>query len=167
MNFPNLCRQKISTRAADKYNLTEQQILDSIANNEQLTIEGGIHVLRNELGRSTTIRLAGRTVTFSWKYKVSEEDKIKLLAMKNRETYHMIARQYCEYMNKEGMFASENVIDDNGGLIKHGFEFEKHGGLFAPSLTVLRTNTPLMAKHFTNCTTPILKTLLKTFMLSL
>jgi hypothetical protein len=36
-------------------------------------------------------------------------------------------------MNKEGMFAKKNVIDDNGGLIKNGFEFEIHGGLFAPS----------------------------------
>ena len=119
--------------AGDKYNLTEQQILDSIDNNESLTIEEGKHVLRNELGRSTTIKLAGRTVTFSWKHKVSEEDKIKLLAMDNRETYHMIARLICEHMNKEGMFAKKNVIDDNGGLIKNGFEFEKHGGLFAPS----------------------------------
>ena len=42
----------------------------------------------------------------------------------------MIARQYCEHMNKEGMFAKKNVIDDNGGLIKNGFEFEYHGGLF-------------------------------------
>jgi len=121
--------------AATKYHLDEQQILDSIANNESLTIADDIkHVLRNELGGSTTIRLAGRTVTFSWKHKVSEEDKIKLLAMNNPETrietYHMIARQYCEHMNKEGMFAKKNVIDDNGGLIKNGFEFEYHGGLF-------------------------------------
>ena len=87
--------------------------------------------------------------------------------MNNRETRHMIARKYCVHMNAKGMFANENVTDDNGGLIKHGFVFENIGGLFAPSLTVLRTNTPLMAKHFTNCTTPILKTLLKTFMLSL
>ena len=122
--------------AATKYHLDEQQILDSIANNEQLTIVGGKHLL--QLGRGkTTIRLAGRTVTFSWKPKVSEEDKIKLLAMNNpetrTETRHMIARQYCEHMNKEGMFAKKNVIDDNGGLIKNGFEFEKHGGLFSPS----------------------------------
>jgi hypothetical protein len=119
--------------AATKYHFTEQQIMDSIDNNEQLTIVGGIHVLRNELGGSTTIKLAGRTVTFSWKYKVTEEDKIKLEKMNNRETYHMIARQYCEHMNEEGMFANENVTDDNGGLIKNGFEFESHGGLFAPS----------------------------------
>ena len=31
------------------------------------------------------------------------------------------------------MFANENVTDDNGGLIKHGFVFENIGGLFAPS----------------------------------
>ena len=121
-------------KTGDKYNLTEQQILDSIANNESLTIADGKHVLRNELGKYSTIKLAGRTVTFSWKYKVTEEDKIKLLAMDNNETRHMIAQQFCEHMNKEGMFAKKNVIDDNGGLIKNGFEFEKHGGLFAPSL---------------------------------
>ena len=120
--------------AAKKYHLDEQQIRDSIANNESLTIaDDSIHVLRNELGGSTTIILAGRKVTFSWKYKVTEEDKIKVLAMANIETYHMIARQICEYMNTKGMFANENVIDDNGGLIKHGFVFESHGGLFAPS----------------------------------
>ena len=119
--------------AADKYYFTEQQILDSIDNNESLTIEDGRHNLINELGRTTTIKLAGRKVTFSWKYSVSEEDKIKLLAMNNRETYHKIARQHCVHMNKEGMFANENVTDDNGGLIKNGFEFEKHGGLFSIS----------------------------------
>ena len=123
--------------AAEKYHFTEQQILDSIANNEELTIGGGRHVLRNELGKYSTIKLAGRTVTFSWKYKVTEEDKIKLEKMNNKETrletYHMIARLICEYMNAKGMFAKKNVIDDNGGLIKNGFVFEKHGGLFAPS----------------------------------
>jgi hypothetical protein len=36
-------------------------------------------------------------------------------------------------MNEEGMFADENVTDDNGGFIRHGFVFEKHGGLFMPS----------------------------------
>jgi len=119
--------------AAKKYHFTEQQIRDSIANHEPLTIVNGRHQLQLGLGRTTIIRLAGRKVTFSWKYKVTEEDKIKLEKMNNRETYHMIARQYCEHMNKEGMFAKKNVIDDNGGLIKHGFVFEKHGGLFAPS----------------------------------
>ena len=119
--------------AAKKYHFTEEQILDSIANNEELTIGGGRHVLINGRGRTTTIKLAGHKVTFSWKYKVTEEDKIKLLAMNNRETYHMIARQICEYMNAKGMFAKKNVIDDNGGLLKHGFVFERHGGLFAIS----------------------------------
>jgi hypothetical protein len=119
--------------AAKKYHFTEEQILDSIANNEELTIGGGRHVLINGRGRTTTIKLAGHKVTFSWKYKVTEEDKIKLLAMANRETYHMIARQNCEYMNAKGMFAKKNVIDDNGGLLKHGFVFESHGGLFAIS----------------------------------
>ena len=119
--------------AAKKYHLDEQQILDSIDNNESLIIEGGSHVLNRGLGKSTTKQLAGFKVTFSWKYKVTEEDKIKLLAMANRETYHKLARQICEYMNAKGMFANENVIDDNGGLIKHGFVFEYHGGLFAIS----------------------------------
>jgi hypothetical protein len=119
--------------AAKKYHLDEQQILDSIVNNEPLIIEGGLHVLKRGLGKTTVIQLAGRTVTFSWKYKVTEEDKAKVLAMKNRETYHMIAQQICEHMNAKGMFASENVTDDNGGLLKNGFEFESHGGLFAPS----------------------------------
>ena len=122
-------------RAATKYHLDEQQILDSIANNEQLTIGvGSRHVLVNELGKTTIIILAGLQVTFSWKHKVTEEDKDKLTKMNNKETrletYHMIARLICEHMNKEGMFAKKNVIDDNGGLIKNGFEFEYHGGLF-------------------------------------
>ena len=116
--------------AAKKYHFTEQQILDSIANNEQLTIGGGKHKLRNELGKTTTIRLAGRTVTFSWKHKVTEEDKIKLTEMNNNEIRHKLARQYCEHMNAKGMFANENVIDGNGGLLKNGFVFENHGGLF-------------------------------------
>ena len=120
-------------KTGDKYNLTEQQILDSIANNEQLTIVGGKHKLQLGRGRTTMIKLAGRKVTFSWKHKVSEEDKIKLTEMNNNETRHMIARQHCVHMNKEGMFAKKNVIDDNGGLIKNGFVFEKHGGLFAIS----------------------------------
>ena len=120
--------------AAKKYHLTEQQIQDSIDNNEELTIEGGLHVLRNGLGKTKDIKLAGLKVTFSWKYKVTEEDKIKVLAMKNLETRHNLAQQICEHMNAKGMFANENVIDDNGGLIKNGFEFESHGGLFAPSL---------------------------------
>jgi len=115
--------------AAKKYNLDEQQIRDSIDNNEELTFGGGLHRLGTK-----KIKLAGRKVTFSWKYKVTEEDNIKLLAMNNRETYHMIAQQICEHMNKEGMFAKKNVIDDNGGLIKNGFEFESHGGLFNLSL---------------------------------
>ena len=42
--------------AGEKYHLDEQQILDSIANNESLTIVGGIHVLRNELGKSFDYR---------------------------------------------------------------------------------------------------------------
>jgi len=120
--------------AAKKYHFTEQQILDSIDNNEELTIGGGSHKLQLGLGKTKKIKLAGRKVTFSWKHKVTEEDKIKLLAMNNLETYHMIARQICEYMNAKGMFANKNVIDDNGGFIKNGFEFESHGGLFNISL---------------------------------
>jgi len=69
----------------------------------------------------------------SLNHRVSEEDKIKLTEMKNRETYHKLAQQICVHMDAKGMFASENVTDDNGGLIKHGFEFESHGGLFALS----------------------------------
>ena len=134
--------------AAKKYHLDEQQIRDSIDNNESLTIEGGIHKLQLGLGKYSTIRLAGRKVTFSWKYKVTEEDKIKVLATNNNETSHMIARQYCEHMNKEGMFASENVIDDNGGLIKHGFVFEKHGGLFAPSFDRIEDNYTVNGQTF-------------------
>ena len=120
--------------AAKKYHLDEQQIRDSIANNESLTIVKGIHKLQLGLGKIRRINLADRKVTFSWKYKVTEEDKIKLDEMKNRETYHMIAQQICVHMNAKGMFASENVIDDNGGLIVHGFVFESHGGLFNISL---------------------------------
>ena len=120
-------------KAVDKYHLAEQQILDSIANNESLTLVDGKHDLRNELGRTEEIKLADRKVTFSWNHKVSEEDKIKLDEMNNIETYHMLARQICEHMNAKGMFAKKNVIDDNGGLIKHGFVFESHGGLFALS----------------------------------
>ena len=116
--------------AAKKYHFTEQQILDSIDNNESLIIEDGIHVLRNELGKTTTIRLAGRTVTFSWKHKVTEEDKAKVTEMNNNEIRHKLARQICEHMNAKGMFANENVIDGNGGLLKNGFVFENHGGLF-------------------------------------
>jgi len=135
--------------AAKKYHFTEKQILDSIDKNEQLTIEDDItHKLQLGLGRTTIIRLAGRTVTFSWKYKVTEEDKIKLEKMNNRETYHMIARQYCEHMNKEGMFAKKNVIDDNGGLIKNGFEFETHGGLFAPSFDRIEDNYTVNGQTF-------------------
>jgi hypothetical protein len=133
--------------AAKKYHFTEQQILDSIANNESLIIEDGRHQLH--LGRGkTTIKLAGRTVTFSWKHKVTEEDKIKLLAMDNRETRHMLARQYCAHMNAKGMFAKKNVIDDNGGLIKHGFEFEKHGGLFAISFDRIEDNYTVNGQTF-------------------
>ena len=119
--------------AAKKYHFTEEQILDSIDNKESLTIVKGMHQLQLGLGRTTKKQLAGHKVTFSWKYKVSEEDKIKLEEMNNRGTYHKLARQHCEYMNLFGMFANENVTDDNGGLIKNGFEFESHGGLFAPS----------------------------------
>ena len=43
--------------AAKKYHLNEQQILDSIANNEQLTIGGGIHKLQLGLGKTTIIIL--------------------------------------------------------------------------------------------------------------
>jgi len=141
--------------AAKKYHFTEKQILDSIDNKESLTIGGGIHKLQLGLGKTTIIRLAGRTVTFSWKPKVTEEDKIKLDEMNNRETYHMIARQICEYMNAKGMFAKKNVIDDNGGLIKNGFEFEKHGGLFAPSFDRIEdeytVNGQIFFKsHYTN-----------------
>jgi hypothetical protein len=67
----------------------------------------------------------------------------------------MIARQICEYMNAKGMFAKKNVIDDNGGLIKNGFEFEKHGGLFAPSFDRIEdeytVNGQIFFKsHYTN-----------------
>ena len=138
--------------AARKYHFTEKQILESIANNEQLTIGGGTHKLQLGLGRTTMINLAGHTVTFSWKHKVTEEDKIKLLAMNNPETrtgtYHMIARLICEHMNKEGMFANENVTDDNGGLIKHGFVFEKHGGLFAISFDRIEDNYTVNGQTF-------------------
>ena len=72
--------------AAKKYHFTEQQILDSIDNNEPLIIEGGLHALNRGLGKTTDIKLAGLKVTFSWKHKVTEEDKDKLLAMKNLET---------------------------------------------------------------------------------
>ena len=134
--------------AAKKYHLDEQQILDSIANNEPLTVEEGKHKLQLGRGRTTMIKLAGRKVTFSWKHKVTEEDKIKVLAMDNLETYHMIARQICEHMNAKGMFASENVIDDNGGLIKHGFVFRKHGGLFAPSFDRIEDNYTVNGQTF-------------------
>ena len=120
--------------AAKKYHLDEQQIRESIQNNESLTIGGGIHQLKLGLGKTKIIKLAGRKVTFSWKHKVTEEDKIKLDEMNNIETYHKLTRQICEHMNAKGMFANENVIDDNGGLLKHGFVFEKHGGLFNLSL---------------------------------
>ena len=119
--------------AANKYHLDEQQIRDSIDNNESLVIGGGLHKLQLGLGKTRQFQLKGLKVTFSWKHRVTEEDKVKLLAMDNKETRHMIARQICVHMNAKGMFASEDVIDDNGGLIKHGFVFEPHGGLFAPS----------------------------------
>jgi len=136
--------------SAKKFHLSEQQILDSIANNEELTIGGGLH----RLG-TTDIKLAGLKVTFSWKYKVTEEDKIKLTEMNNNETRHMIARQICEHMNKEGMFADENVTDDNGGLIKNGFEFENHGGLFNLSFDRIEDEYTVNGQtfrkmHFTN-----------------
>jgi hypothetical protein len=141
--------------AAKKYHFTEEQILDSIDNKESLTIVKGMHQLQLGLGRTTNKQLAGRTVTFSWKYKVTEEDKIKLEKMNNRETYHMIARQYCEHMNAGGMFAKKNVIDDNGGLIKHGFVFEIHGGLFNLSLDRIEDEYTVNGQtfhkiHFTN-----------------
>ena len=142
-------------KAGEKYNLTEQQILDSIDKNEQLTIEDGRHDLKLELGRTRRINLAGLKVTFSWKHKVSEEDKIKLDEMNNRETYHKLAQQICVHMNLFGMFASENVTDDNDGLIKHGFVFESHGGLFAPSFDRIEdeytVNGQIFHKlHYTN-----------------
>ena len=75
--------------------------------------------------------------------------------MKNRETYHMIAQQICVHMNAKGMFASENVIDDNGGLIVHGFVFEIHGGLFNLSLDRIEDEYTVNGQtfhkiHFTN-----------------
>jgi hypothetical protein len=83
------------------------------------------------------------------KHNVTEEDKVKLMAMDNRETYHMIARQICEHMNAKGMFADYNVIDDNGGLIKHGFVFRSHGGLFNVSLDRIEDNADGFYKlHF-------------------
>jgi len=137
--------------AARKYHFTEEQILESIDKNESLTIGGGRHVLQLGLGKTKKIKLAGLKITFSWKHKVTEEDKAKVLAMDNRETYHKIARQICEYMNAKGMFASENVIDDNGGLIKHGFVFEYHGGLFNVSLDRIEDNADGFYKlHYTN-----------------
>jgi hypothetical protein len=141
------------TNAATKYHFTEQQILDSIANNESLTIGvGGRHVLMNELGKTTIIILAGLQVTFSLKHKVTEEDKVKLTKMNNketrRETYHMIARQYCEHMNAGGMFAKKNVIDGNGGLLKNGFEFENHGGLFNLSFDRIEDNYTVDGQTF-------------------
>jgi hypothetical protein len=134
--------------AAKKYHFTEQQILESIVNNEELNIVKGRHDLKLELGRTRRIYLAGRTVTFSWKHKVTEEDKIKLDEMNNRETHHMIVRQYCEHMNAGGMFAKKNVTDDNGGLIKNGFEFEKHGGLFAISFDRIEDNYTVNGQTF-------------------
>jgi hypothetical protein len=80
--------------------------------------------------------------------KVSEEDKIKLTEMNNRETYRMIARQYCEHMNAGGMFAKKNVTDDNGGLLKNGFEFEIHGGLFAISFDRIEDNYTVNGQTF-------------------
>ena len=134
--------------AATKYHLDEEQILESIDNNEELTIEGGRHVLQLGLGKTRRINLAGRKVTFSLKHKVSEEDKDKLTEMNNKETRHKIARQYCEHMNAGGMFAKQNVIDDNGGLIKNGFEFEKHGGLFAISFDRIEDNYTVNGQTF-------------------
>ena len=43
--LPEPLPSAISKEQPTKYNLTEQQILDSIDNNESLTIEEGIHVL--------------------------------------------------------------------------------------------------------------------------
>lgn len=134
--------------AAKKYHFTEEQILDSIDNKESLTIVKGMHQLQLGLGRTTNKQLAGRKVTFSWKYKVSEEDKIKLDEMNNRETHHMIAQQICEYMNAKGMFASENVTDDNNGLIKHGFVIEYHGGLFNLSFDRIEDNYTVNGQTF-------------------
>ena len=134
--------------AAKKYHLTEQQIQDSIDNNEELTIVKGMHKLQLGLGKTKKIKLAGRKVTFSWKHKVTEEDKIKVLAMDNLETYHMIARQICEYMNAKGMFAKENVTDDNGGFIRHGFVFESHGGLFNLSFDRIEDNYTVNGQTF-------------------
>jgi hypothetical protein len=79
---------------------------------------------------------------------VSEEDKIKLTEMNNNKTRHMIARQYCEHMNEEGMFAKKNVTDDNGGLLKNGFEFESHGGLFAISFDRIEDNYTVNGQTF-------------------
>ena len=140
--------------AAKKYHFTEQQILDSIANNEPLTIYDGSHRVINGLGRKVH-NLAGRKVTFSWKYRVTEEDKIKLKEMNNNETHHMLARQICEHMNVKGMFASENVIDDNGGLLKNGFVFRYHGGLFNLSFDRIDDNYTVNGQtfrklHYTN-----------------
>ena len=127
--------------AARKYHFTEQQIRDSIDNNESLTIEGGIHKLQLGLGRTKKIKLAGRTVTFSWKHNnpVSEADK-KTLNATNLDARHNLAFQICKYMIGEGMFASKNVIDDNGGLLVNGFVFRAHGGLFAPSFDRINDN---------------------------
>jgi len=134
--------------AAKKYHLDEQQILDSIDNNESLTIGGGRHDLQLGLGRTRRIYLAGRTVTFSWKHKVTEEDKDKLTEMNNKETRHKLARQHCVHMNAKGMFAKKNVTDDNGGLIKNGFEFESHGGLFNLSFDRIEDNYTVNGQTF-------------------
>ena len=37
------------------------------------------HILKLGLGRTKDIKLAGRKVTFSWKHRVSKEDKINLV----------------------------------------------------------------------------------------
>ena len=71
---------------------------------------------------------------------IQKDDKVKLLAMDNIETFHKIARQICRYMIKKQMFASENVIDDNGGFLANGFEIRKHGGLFTISFDRIEDN---------------------------
>jgi hypothetical protein len=127
--------------AARKYHLNEEQIRDSIKNDESLTIEKGMHKLQLGLGRTKNIKLAGRTVTFSWKHNnpVSEADK-KTLNATNLDARHNLAFQICKYMIGEGMLASKNVIDDNGGLLVNGFVFRAHGGLFAPSFDRIKDN---------------------------
>jgi len=65
---------------------------------------------------------------------VSEQDKSKLKAMNNPETKQMLTVQIVTYMIERGMCATENVVDDNDGILPQGFNIRHHGGLFKLSL---------------------------------